>query len=47
MSSQINWQVATARTDELRRLDTGVDAHPFARFVYLAFNNDKRRKATR
>jgi hypothetical protein len=37
MSSKINWQVSKANTDELRRLDASVDAHPFARFVYLAF----------
>jgi hypothetical protein len=37
MSSMINWKVAEANTKELRRLDASVDAHPFARFVYLAF----------
>jgi len=42
MSSMINWRVAEARTEELRRLDAGVDAHPFARFVYLAFGPGRR-----
>jgi hypothetical protein len=37
VSSTINWLVAKANTEELRRLDAGVDTHPFARFVYLAF----------
>ena len=37
MSSMINWRVAQSNAKELRRLEADVDAHPFARFVYLAF----------
>ena len=37
MSTLLSWKVAEARTDELRRLDASVDAHPFARFVYLVY----------
>jgi len=37
MSSLINWHVAEANTEELRRLDAGADARPFALFVYLAY----------
>lgn len=44
MSSQINWEVANGRAKELRRLETGVDAHPFARFVYLSFGPRSRRE---
>ena len=42
MSSTINWQVAKANTAELRRLEASVDAHPFARFAYLAFRPRRR-----
>jgi hypothetical protein len=37
MSSLINWQVAESRTRELKDLAGSTDAHPFARFVYLAY----------
>jgi hypothetical protein len=37
MSSMINLKVAEANTAELRRLAANVDAHPFSRFVYLAY----------
>jgi hypothetical protein len=39
----INWQVAKANAEELRRLEASVDAHPFARFVYLAFREKRPR----
>jgi hypothetical protein len=45
MSSLINWQVAESRTREVRDLAGAADAHPFARFVYLAFGPAKRRRA--
>ena len=41
MSSLINWHVAEANTEELRRLDAGADARPFARFAYLAYRQRK------
>jgi hypothetical protein len=44
MSSLINWQVAESRTREVRDLAGSTDAHPFARFVYLAFGPVRRRK---
>jgi hypothetical protein len=44
MSSQINWEVANGRAKELRRLETGVDAHPFARFVYLSLGQRNARR---
>jgi hypothetical protein len=44
MSSMINWKVAEAHANELRRLDHAVDAHPFARFVYLAFGPSSGRR---
>jgi hypothetical protein len=37
MSSLIHWQTARARMRELKALEAATDAHPFARFVYLAF----------
>jgi hypothetical protein len=37
MSPLINWKVAEARTEEVRRLEASTDVHPFARFVYLVF----------
>ena len=37
MSPLLNWKVAEARTEEVRRLAASTDAHPFARFVYLVF----------
>lgn len=43
MSSQINWEVANGRAKELRRMETGVDAHPFARFVYLSLGSGNAR----
>ena len=43
MSSQINWRVAEARDEEIRRLSRGVDVHPLARFVHLAFRDRGRR----
>jgi hypothetical protein len=45
MSSLINWQVAESRTREVRDLAVAADAHPFARFVYLAFGPSRRRRA--
>lgn len=39
----INWQVAKANTEDLRRLEASVDVHPFARFIYLAFGEKHRR----
>jgi hypothetical protein len=39
MSSQMSWEVASGRVKELRRMETGVDAHPFARFVYLSLGS--------
>jgi hypothetical protein len=45
MSSQINWEVANGRAKELRRMETGLDAHPLARFVYLSLGSrDARRR---
>jgi hypothetical protein len=41
MSSKINLKVAEANTAELRRLAASVDAHPFSRFVYLAFREQR------
>jgi hypothetical protein len=41
MTPLVNWQVAEARTAELRRLEASSDAHPFARFVYLVFGSPK------
>jgi hypothetical protein len=44
MSSSINWKVAEARTDELRRLEASTDAHPFSRFVHLVFTPPQTRR---
>jgi hypothetical protein len=44
MSSLINWEVAESRTRELKDLASSADAHPFARFVYLAFGPARRRR---
>jgi hypothetical protein len=41
MTPVLSWQVAASRTDELRRVVASTDAHPFARFVYLAFGSPK------
>jgi hypothetical protein len=43
-SSLINWQVAEGRTRELRDLAGATDAHPFARYVYIAFGPARRRR---
>jgi hypothetical protein len=43
MNPMINWKVAEGRTQELRDLAGATDAHPFARFVYLA-NTPRRRR---
>ena len=37
MSSLIHWQVASGRERELRRIDSALDVHPFARLVALQF----------
>jgi hypothetical protein len=44
MNPMINWQVAEGRTRELRDLAGATDAHPFARFVYLAYRSPRRRR---
>jgi hypothetical protein len=44
MTPLINWQVAEARADEIRRLEASTDAHPFARFVYLVFGPTDRHR---
>jgi hypothetical protein len=44
VTSLINWHVASARAAELRRLETTVDAHPFARFVFLRFGPPRKRR---
>jgi hypothetical protein len=44
MSSLINWQVAEGRTRELKDLARATDAHPFARFVFLANRSGHRRR---
>jgi hypothetical protein len=44
MNPMINWQVAESRTRELKNLAGATDAHPFARFVYLAYTPRRRRR---
>jgi hypothetical protein len=42
--SPINWKVAEARADELRRLEASTDAHPYSRLVNLLFNPPRHRR---
>jgi hypothetical protein len=42
--SPINWKVAEARADELRRLEASTDAHPYARLVNVLFNPPRHRR---
>jgi hypothetical protein len=44
MSSSINWEVAEARAEELRRLEASTDAHPYSRLVNLLFNRPTHRR---
>ena len=44
MSTSINWKVAEAREDELRRLEASTDVHPYSRLVHLLFNRPRHRR---